>query len=204
MIIRKLFKFEASHMVRNCTTKRCSTSLHGHSFRVEIFLESDQLDFGGMVADFGIVKMFLNDFIDSFDHCYMLWDKESDEVKESIKKLSARWIELPMSPSAESLSIMFYWVIDQIINNIRFANGEEGVTLYAVRVHETDTGYAEARFEDLALTIGYELEDIKFSDQVRIEWKDKKWWYDLLEGAIFEAPKPIHQINPSLNETHIL
>ncbi|MBP8064536.1 MAG: 6-carboxytetrahydropterin synthase QueD, partial [Acinetobacter sp.] len=31
MIIRKLFKFENAHVVRNCTSDRCKRSIHGHS-----------------------------------------------------------------------------------------------------------------------------------------------------------------------------
>ena len=57
MIIRKLFKFEGSHIVRNCTSDRCSHSLHGHSYKVELFLTADHLDNAGMVVDFGLLAV---------------------------------------------------------------------------------------------------------------------------------------------------
>jgi len=44
MLIRKLFKFENAHVVRGCSTRRCSHSIHGHSCKVELLLEAHALD----------------------------------------------------------------------------------------------------------------------------------------------------------------
>ncbi|MBY0444649.1 MAG: 6-carboxytetrahydropterin synthase, partial [Burkholderiales bacterium] len=44
MLIRKLFKFENAHIVRNCSSERCRSSIHGHSYRVEVLLEANALD----------------------------------------------------------------------------------------------------------------------------------------------------------------
>lgn len=46
MIIRKQFKFEGAHIVRNCTSQRCRENIHGHSYIVEVFITSDKLDHG--------------------------------------------------------------------------------------------------------------------------------------------------------------
>ncbi len=59
MIIRKLFKFENAHIVRECSTLRCSRNLHGHSYKVEVLLESNYLDNGQMVYDFGLTKLYI-------------------------------------------------------------------------------------------------------------------------------------------------
>ena len=84
MIIRKLFKFEGSHIVRNCTSERCSQSIHGHSYLVEVFLESTRLDNAGMVMDFGLMSSF-KDIVDMFDHTHLLWDKDDGEYRNFIK-----------------------------------------------------------------------------------------------------------------------
>ena len=193
MIIRKTFKFEAAHMVRNCYTERCKKSWHGHSFLVDIFLRSNTLDNGGMVIDFSKIKELYNDFVDSFDHTYLYWNKESYEFKAAIHKFSDRWIELPISPSAESLALLFLNVLNSIIINTVFANGEKNIEAYAVRVHETATGYAEAQQEDLEL-VNYLLTDIKFSEAVIDDWKDPNWFFDLVHRnkSILQAPE--HQI----------
>lgn len=168
MIIRKLFKFEGAHIVRDCTSKRCSKSIHGHSYEVEVFLTANKLDRGQMVVDFGLLKPTIGKFIDAFDHTYVLWDMETEEFKSTIKSLSDRWIELPCSPSAESLSLMFLYAFHNIINKTQFNNNENGVSIKSVRVHETATGYAEASIHDLSM-IKYKLGDIKFSESIHKE-----------------------------------
>lgn len=187
MIIRKLFKFEGAHIVRDCSSKRCKKSAHGHSYLVEVFLKSDKLDNGQMIVDFGLLKGTVKDFIDSFDHCYSLWTKERDHYKEFIKNESARWVEMPCSPSAEMYSLMFFFVIDKIIRNTKFNNGEGSVRVHSVRVHETDTGYAESFIEDLKWW-NWNLNDIEFSEEIKEEWKDPEMWDKLIRGEKFVNP----------------
>lgn len=179
MIIRKLYKFEGAHIVRNCSSKRCKSSLHGHSYKVEVFLTSKGLDNGQMVLDFGLMKGTIHDLIDSFDHAYSMWREETKDFKSYIDKYSERYIEMPVSPSAESYSLMFFYIIDKIIKATEFNNGEQEVSLHAVRVHETDTGYAESQRGDLELW-PYDLEDILFSNQIQKEWKNQNMWEDLI------------------------
>lgn len=56
----------SAHFLRGYEGK-CK-NLHGHTWRIEVFIVSDQLDALGMVADFGILKSQLNDFIATLDH----------------------------------------------------------------------------------------------------------------------------------------
>ena len=179
MIIRKKFRFEGAHIVRNCTSKRCRENIHGHSYEVEVFLKADQLDSGYMVMDFVLLHN-VGEFIHSFDHSYTLWNKENDPVKDAIYSINARVAEIPVSPSAEGYALLFFFVIEKIIANIRLVNGEGKVKLHAVRVHETQTGYAEAAAEDMAL-VQFTLNDIKFNAGIRSEWKDKSWWNQINE-----------------------
>lgn len=128
MIIRKLYKFEAAHIVRNCSSVLCRENIHGHSYIVEVFITSDKLDCGYMVMDFGLlhqVKMF----IESFDHSYSLWTGESAEFKQFIYAYNRRVAELPVSPSAEGYALLFFYAIDRILKNTTFHNGEGYVQL---------------------------------------------------------------------------
>ena len=197
MIIRKLFKFEGAHIVRNCSSERCKKSIHGHSYVVEVFFKSKGFDKGQMVMDFGLMKGNIKDFIDGFDHAYSMWNKESDKFKNFIKEQSARWIEMPVSPSAEAYSLMFFKVIDAIVKATVFNNGEQDVELYKVRVHETTTGYAESYREDLEW-IDFDLDDIKISRAVMDEWTDPHMYAALCEchpdEKIFINPKVEQQV----------
>lgn len=193
MIVRKLFKFEFSHIVRNCYTDRCKYNIHGHSGLAEIFLKSKTLDNGGMTVDFNVIKQLYNDFIDSFDHTYIYWSKENQEYKDFIQKYSERWIELPITPSAEAFSVLFLYVLDKIIKNTQFANGEKNVQAHAVRFHETTTGYAEAQIEDLEM-INYDLNQIIFSDGVIKDWKNQDWVNQLQNNIPFILKETEQQI----------
>lgn len=182
MIIRKLFKFEGAHIVRNCSSVRCKRSIHGHSYTVECFFKSKGLDNGMMVMDFGLMKGTIKDFVDGFDHAYSMWNKESDKFKAFITENSDRWIDMPVSPSAEAYAIMFFKVLDGIVKATEFNNGEQEVELHSVRVHETTTGYAEAFREDLDW-VDFGLEDIVVSDGVKSEWSDPEMFDKLVEAS---------------------
>lgn len=158
MIIRKQYKFEGAHLVRNCTSSRCRENIHGHSYLVEVFLTSDKLDNGFMIMDFSRLGN-VGKFIDSFDHTYSLWQGESEDFKTFIYRYNKRVAELPVSPSAEGFALLFFYVIDRIIGNLTPVNGEGQVRLHSVRVHETATGYAEAFREDLKW-VHFSLNDI--------------------------------------------
>jgi len=175
MLIRKLFKFEGSHIVRDCSSDRCKLSIHGHSYIVEVKFKCDTLDNGQMVIDFGLLKGPIGDIIDSFDHTHVLWNRESNDFQTFIKTNSDRYIILPVSPSAEMLSLVLYALIHNIIDRTVFNNGEGEVKIYSVIVHETATGYAESFFDDYCKIwkSNYSLDEIIFSDSIKSNWKNK-------------------------------
>ena len=177
MEIRKEFKYEMGHIVRNAWSRRCSMNAHGHSYRVEFLFDGSSPDNGQMVTDFGFIKQLLHPFVDSFDHAFWLWDRPEDaHVVEFFKKNFERVITTPVSTTAEMQSILFFAFSELAINYLKdhnlFVNGETPEDIYAsgVRVHETTTGYAEYRpgcsdnFPDIRIC------DIIFSDQIKKEW----------------------------------
>lgn len=196
MRIRKLFKFENAHIVRNCTSERCSRSIHGHSYQVELILEAHALDNGQMVYDFGLLKTHIKELIDSFDHAITFWDKDDAEYIKACKTFSARWVSLPVSPSAEQFSrVIFYWA-DKVLQNTQTQNGEAGVSVYSVIVHETDTGYAQCFKEDVSNPqMGrLALDDFEFSEQIISEWSDPAMFDKLKNATPFINPMPTQQV----------
>ena len=193
MLIRKLFKFENAHIVRDCTTRRCSENIHGHSYKIEVLLESNYLDDGQMVYDFGLTKRTIKEMIDSFDHAITLWSQDDKDYLASMKKYSNRWIELPVSPSAEQFSRVIYLIVERILECTDMQNGEREVKLHSIIVHETETGYAQGFKEDAHSTLMgmIQLEDIIFSEQVQKEWSDFELWKKLLNKDIMRNPKKV-------------
>ena len=194
MGIRKEFRVESAHIVRNCTSDRCSHSIHGHSAVIELFFESNKLDNAQMVMDFGLMKNSIKQFIDSMDHCYLLCSEDSQEFKSFISSNCKRFLFLPFNPSAEMLSLFVFRGVTNIINHMKFNNGESGVRLKAVRYHETTTGYAECSAEDIPTMWRPEYDMVQFSLGVVEDWSEelKKC---IFEGAAIINPVVEQQIN---------
>lgn len=199
MKIRKEFRVESAHIVRNCTSHRCSHSIHGHSAKIEVMLEGNKLDNAGMLYDFGLMKGTVKEFIDSMDHCYILCSEDSNEFKDFIKKTCDRWIEVPFNPSAECLSMFIHYWINHIIQHTKTNNGEGWFYCSGVRYHETTTGWAESSTDDIDNIWNWkynwtQFEEYKFSQGVLADWST-----DLLRimfnGETIENPIIEQQIN---------
>jgi len=193
MIIRKSFKFENAHIVRGCSTQRCRASLHGHSYKVEVLFESQYLDNGQMVYDFGLMKQGMKELIDSFDHSIALWDGDDAEYIADMKRHSKRWVQLPVSPSAEQFSRVIFVMIDKLMWFTKTVNGEKMVRLSSIIVHETETGYAQCFREDAYSDIMglIDLDKIHFSDEICEEWSDPQLWERVKSGEGFTNPTTV-------------
>lgn len=196
MVIRKQFKFEMAHIVRRAWSQRCSRSVHGHSYLLELFLRSDDslLDNAQMVVDFGAVKVLFNDLIDSFDHSLCFWNlKQDKKIIDFSKKNFERVIVTPFNPSAEMQAEFFLEVFNRILfvneqKKYVHMNGAVNPFVSSVRIHETTTGWAEAEFNisnPLASSSGQMLKIVEdcpiyFSPAIQRDWKYPKLLKEIL------------------------
>lgn len=97
---------------------------------------------------------------------------------------------LPVSPSAEQFSRIFFYLAQQVLASTITQNGEGDVEVYSVIVHETETGYAQSFLEDIenAQMGELRLEDIIFSEQIQSEWHDPEMYEKLKAGQRFANP----------------
>ena len=174
MKITKKYTVEGAHIVRNCTSERCSHSIHGHSALIEVCLMSSRLDNAQMVYDFGLMKGPIGKFIDSMDHTYLLCKNDDPEFIESIKKFSDRYIILPFNPTAEMLSAFICKSVNRILRLTKMGNGE----LYppvckSVIYHETATGSAECDVDDDKEIMNMiDLSQVEFSSAIISDWEN--------------------------------
>jgi 6-pyruvoyltetrahydropterin/6-carboxytetrahydropterin synthase len=64
--IFKDFAFAAAHAIRGHT--RGCENLHGHNYRVRVYLQAATLDALGMVLDFADLKQVMQEVLAPFDH----------------------------------------------------------------------------------------------------------------------------------------
>jgi len=140
-----------------------------------------------------LTKLYIKELIDSFDHAITLWTKDDNAYIEAMKKYSNRWVELPVSPSAEQFSRVIYLMVERVLACTDMQNGERAVKLHSIIVHETETGYAQGFKEDAhsELMGKIALEDIIFSNQVQDEWSDSALWSKLLNNTLIKNPEKV-------------
>ena len=156
MTIRKTFKFETAHRVRDAYTERCR-GIHGHSYTAELFLVGTQYDRAEMIMDFKLVKDKFNDFIDSFDHTLLIEHTDKFLVKNA-KELNDRYMIVPYNSTAEKMS-------QHIYNEAQI----KGLPVCKVIIHETLTGCAICESYDEIV----DNSKVIFSDQIKAEWKNE-------------------------------
>ena len=90
--IKKIFKFEAGHVLPFHKGK-CSRP-HGHSYVLEVYLESEHLCQSGsetnMVIDFARINEIVNPMI--VDHLDHYWLNDSLDCESPTAEFIARWI----------------------------------------------------------------------------------------------------------------
>ncbi|SFV55668.1 6-carboxytetrahydropterin synthase @ Queuosine biosynthesis QueD, PTPS-I [hydrothermal vent metagenome] len=146
-----------------------------------------------MVYDFGLMKQNMKDLVESFDHAITLWSGDEQAYLQDMKKHSARWVELPVSPSAEQFSRVIFLIIEALLALTSTINGEKEVTLHSVIVHETATGYAQCFKEDahnehMGLI---SFEEIKFSDAVCDDFHDRELFEKIKRKERFINPQSV-------------
>ena len=131
-VIRKKFKFEMAHQLFDAYSKACSEQIHGHSYICELFFRYGAVDKTGMVIDFTEVKDKIKSYIDSWDHCLVMPMMMPESYLETLKIHNKNVKVVPYNPTAEMMAADMLSYIKKVIPKC-----------FKVRLHETDTGYAE-------------------------------------------------------------
>jgi len=67
--LRVITRFAAAHRLAMVGSK-CE-NLHGHNWKIEVFLTGDRLNDAGVLMDFGDIKALLRDIIGRLDHQFL-------------------------------------------------------------------------------------------------------------------------------------
>jgi len=97
--------FDAAHRLDNYEGK-CSR-LHGHRWKVEVFVKGTRLNKAGLLVDFTVMKSKLDKIVETFDHSYL---NEIKEIGNPTAENLSRYIyqnfkELPVSVKLEKVRV---------------------------------------------------------------------------------------------------
>ena len=115
--VKIVTQFAAAHRLENFYGK-CE-ALHGHNWKVEVFLVGNTLDRTGLLMDFGVVKARTNEVLEELDHKYL----------NELAAFQDR------NPSSENLACYLYERLGASLNR-------DGVKIHRVNVWESDTSCA--------------------------------------------------------------
>ena len=138
--ITKLFSFETGHALYGYDGK--CRNVHGHSYKLSVTVIGHPIKDSshvkhGMVIDFGDLKKIVKEeIVDVFDHA-TVFNKNTPHV-ELAKELEERGhnvLLVDYQPTSEMMVIDFAEKIKRRL--------PENISLFSLRLQETDTSYAE-------------------------------------------------------------
>jgi len=109
--------FAAAHTLRNY--QGACSRMHGHNWKLEVDVSSQELDEAGMVLDFKKIKQAAKTLVDKLDHQYLNEIEPFDKI----------------NPTAENIARFFYQGLTKILDDSR-------VRIAAVTIWETERACA--------------------------------------------------------------
>jgi len=101
MEIFKEFRIEAAHRLPNVPEGHKCERLHGHSFRVAVYVDAPVDPHVGWVMDFADISAIFRPVHDALDHRFL---NEIDGLDNPTSENLARWIWNRLAPSLPALS----------------------------------------------------------------------------------------------------
>ena len=102
--------FAAAHRL-TMVGEKCE-NLHGHNWKIEVFVRGENLDDAGVLMDFGIIKTQVRDIMSLLDHKFLnelAYFQNSQPSSENIATFIARELEKRIEDPAVSISRVNAW-----------------------------------------------------------------------------------------------
>jgi 6-pyruvoyltetrahydropterin/6-carboxytetrahydropterin synthase len=115
--LKTITQFGAAHQLKD-TGGKCE-NLHGHNWKVEVFVKGEKLDKCGLLVDFHVIKDAVDKIVNELDHKFL---NELDFFKD-------------INPSSENIARYIYENLAQGFNNEDFKTSR-------VTVWESDSACA--------------------------------------------------------------
>lgn len=101
MEIFREFTFEAAHRLPNVPEGHKCARLHGHSFRLTVYVRGEVGARSGWVMDFADLKAAVAPVLDRLDHSYL---NEIEGLENPTSEVLVRWIWVRLAPILPGLS----------------------------------------------------------------------------------------------------
>ena len=111
--LKVVTKFAAAHQLTMVGSK-CE-NMHGHNWKVEVYVTGEKLDAGGVVMDFGEIKKHVAEIMSMLDHKYLNeleFFQQSQPSSENIAAFVAVQLQQRIDNSSVRVSRVTAWESD--------------------------------------------------------------------------------------------
>lgn len=142
--ITKEFNFEMAHALMGYDG--LCKNVHGHSYKLEVTIKGTPIKDEtncklGMVMDFSDLKKIIKStIIDRFDHALVLFEKMPHHSLKEFEEMFGKVIFVPFQPTTEEFLSEFAKQIKALL--------PKSITLFSLKLRETESSYAEWYAED--------------------------------------------------------
>ncbi len=143
--VTKEFSFEMAHALENYDG--ACKHIHGHSYKLFVTVKGSPINDTsnpkhGMVIDFGQLKRIVNSqIVERYDHALILRDTpQKSELHKAMQQEFEKVELVDYQPTCENMIALFSELI--------MAELPTHVTLHSLKLHETETSYAQWYAQD--------------------------------------------------------
>jgi len=111
--LKVVTKFAAAHQLTMVGAK-CE-NMHGHNWKIEVYVSGEKMDDAGVLIDFGIVKKHVREIMSMLDHKYLNeldYFKQSQPSSENIAYFVAAELQKRIDSRAARVSKVTAWESD--------------------------------------------------------------------------------------------
>jgi len=111
--LKVVSRFAAAHQLK-MVTEKCE-NLHGHNWRIEVYVAGPELDAAGVLVDFGEVKKHLSAIMELLDHKFLNeldFFKDINPSSENIGRFIASELQSRLTAPSVNVRRVSVWESD--------------------------------------------------------------------------------------------
>jgi 6-pyruvoyltetrahydropterin/6-carboxytetrahydropterin synthase len=109
--LKVITNFAAAHQLK-MVGEKCE-NLHGHNWKIEVYLEGEELKASGVLMDFGEIKRHVAEIVGRLDHKFLnetgMFDSNCPPSSENIARLIAVELQAAIGEPAVKVSRVSAW-----------------------------------------------------------------------------------------------
>lgn len=109
VILTRTFRADAAHKISGLTAEHKCSSIHGHSFRIDVSVRGEVDSDKGWLMDFGDIKDIVNPTIKKIDHKFL---NEIEGVESGTSENLVIWLWNSLKPVLPQLFEITVWESD--------------------------------------------------------------------------------------------